>query len=64
MLMLPSAFTTASVGATTVVAAASIVSSSSASIDVSEVVLDDEPQAVKVRAKREVITRCLRIPVS
>jgi hypothetical protein len=59
--MLPSAFTTASVGATTVVAAASIVSSSSASIDVSEVLLDDDPQAVSVMAKSEEIIMCLRI---
>jgi hypothetical protein len=61
MLMLPSAFTTASVGATTVDAVASIVSSSSTSIDVSEVLLDDDPQAVSVMAKSEEITMCLRI---
>ena len=50
-----------SVGATTVVAAASIVSSSSASIDVSEVLLNDDPQAVSVMAKSEEIIMCLRI---
>jgi hypothetical protein len=61
MLTLPSAFTTASVGVTTVDAVASIVPSSSTSIDVSEVLLGDEPQAVSVMAKSIEITMCLRI---
>jgi len=61
MLTLPSAFTTASVGATTVDAGASMTDSSSASIDVSGVLLDDDPQAVSVMAKSEEITICLRI---
>ena len=65
--MLPSAFTIASVGATTVDAVSSTAPSSaeiivvSAAMAVSLVVLDDEPQAVSVMTKRDEMTMCLRI---
>jgi hypothetical protein len=67
MLMLPSAFTIASVGTTTVDAVSSTAPSSSeiivvsVAMAVSLVVLDDEPQAVSVMAKRDEMTMCLRI---
>lgn len=68
--MLPSAFTTASVGATTVDAVSSIVSSSieiivvSLAPIVSLVVPDEDPHAVRVSAKSEETTMCLRIAIS
>lgn len=68
--MLPSAFTIASVGATTDDAVSSTAPSSSeiivvsVAMAVSMVVLDDEPQAVSVMAKRDEMTMCLRIAIS
>ena len=70
MLMLPSAFTIASVGAMTVDAVSSTTPSSSevivvsVAMTVSLVVPDDELQAVSVMAKRDEMTMCLRIAIS